>query len=245
MLTTYANTFLIAGTQVLTPLATAHHATDNADDQRRLFLDGGRYSLFLALGFVTVFAWLGEPLITLWLGAEYAYTWTFLMVLALGELLPMSQWISYSVILGMAKHKAMALLSLAENVATVVMIWFLVGPLQLLGVSIAIAVPGLISRGLCQWLYGCRLVGVSPWTSLAHTFVPTMLLALPSAALLAAWTWFFPVDSWLRLFVAAAVYGVAFAGTAGLGLIGVERCRSLLGIGEKADSLATTPSNAS
>lgn len=245
MLTTYANTFLITSTQVLTPLATAHHATDKADDQRRLFLDGGRYSLFLALGFVTLFAWLGEPLITLWMGAEYAYTWTFLMVLSLGELWPMSQWISYSVILGMAKHKTIALLSLAENVATVAMIWFLVEPMQLLGVSIAIAVPGTISRGLCQWLYGCRLVGVSPWTSLLHTFLPTLLLALPSAGLLAAWTWIFPVDSWLRLLVAAAVYGVAFALTAAFGLIGVERCRGLLGVAEKADPLATTPSNAS
>lgn len=244
MLTTYANTFLITGTQVLTPLATAHHATDRPDDQRRLFVEGGRYSLLLALGFVTLFAWLGEPLITLWMGAEYAYTWTFLMVLALGELLPMSQWISYSVILGMARHKTMALLSLAENVATVAMIFWLVGPLQLLGVSIAIAVPGMISRGLCQWLYGCRLVGVSPWTSLRRTFLPTLLLALPSAALLAAWTWLFPVDSWPRLFAAAAVYGAAFAASAGLGLIGVERCRSLV-IGAKPGPLATTPSNAS
>ncbi len=244
-LTTYANTFLIAGTQVLTPVATGHHAMDKTDDQRRLFLDGGKYSLFLALGFVTLFGWLGEPLIRLWMGEDYVYTWTFLMVLALGELLPMSQWVSYSVILGMGKHKAMALLSLVENVTTVALTWFLVQSHGLLGVCIAVAVPGLISRGVCQWWYCCGLVGVSPWTSLCRTFAPTLLLGVPSATLLAAWTWCFPVDSWLRLFVAGAVYGVAFVLTAGLGLLGVERCRNLLGLGGKTEALAATTSNAS
>lgn len=244
-LTTYANSFLIAGTQVLTPVATGHHATEKADEQRRLFLDGGKYSLMLALGFGTLFGWLGEPLIRLWIGAEYAYTWQLLMILSLGELLPMSQWVSYSIILGMGKHKMMAILSLAENTAALALTWYLMQPLGLAGACIAIAAPGMISRGLCQWLYCCRLVGVSPWQSWRRSFVPTLALALPSAALLGAWTWWIPVDCWFDLFLAGAVYGVAFLVSGGLGLVGIDRCRSLLGLGDNTDSLATTGPNAS
>src|SRR5438128_12659616 len=52
-LVAYANAFLIAGTQLLTPVATGLHATGQHDDQRRLFLEGGKYCLALALGFIT------------------------------------------------------------------------------------------------------------------------------------------------------------------------------------------------
>ena len=243
-LTTYANTFLITGTQVLTPVATAHHATKSADRQRRLFLEGGRYSLFLALGFVTLFGFLGEPLIRLWMGAEYAYTWVFLMILAVGELMPMSQWISYSVILGMGKHKIMALLSVGENLATVILVWWLVGPYGLLGVSVAVAVPGMLCRGVCQWIFACRLVQVSPGTSLVYTFVPSLLLAAPAAVLLGAWTWFFPADTWLGLFVAGAAYGAAFLGAGALGLLGLQRCKDLLGAETKLEMVtASTPTS--
>ncbi len=237
-LTSYANTFLITGTQVLTPVATAHHATNSADRQKTLFLEGGRYSLFLALGFVTLFGWLGEPLIRLWMGEEYAYTWALLMILAVGELLPMSQWISYSVILGMGRHKVMALLSVVENLATVFLVWWLVGEHGLLGVAIAVAAPGMLCRGLCQWVFGCRLVGVSLGSSLLQTFVPTVFLALPAAAVVAAWTWFFPPDTWLRLLVAGAAYGAAFLASGVIGLLGIERCKDLLGAETKGDMVA-------
>jgi O-antigen/teichoic acid export membrane protein len=244
-LTTYANTFLIAGTQVLTPLATAQHASSRREDQQRLFLEGGRFALLMALAFLTLFGFLGEPLIRLWIGWDYAYTWTFLMILALGELLPMSQWISYSVILGMGKHKPMALMSVAENIAMAILVWLLVDSHGLVGVSLAIAIPGALSRGLFQLWYACRIVGVSPWTYLRRTILPTLVLSVPSAALLAGWTWWFPVTNWWQLIVAGLLYTAACLATAGLGLIGVAGCKQILGIGEKPDAVAATSENAS
>jgi hypothetical protein len=166
-------------------------------------------------------------------------------VLALGELLPMSQWVSYSVILGMGRHKAIALLSVVENIVTVALVFLLVGPYGLLGVSVAVAVPGMLCRGLCQWLYCCRLVQVSPWTSLARSFAPTIVLALPSMVVLAAWTWWFHIDSWLELMVAGAIYGLTFLATAGLGLLGVERGKYLVGFAEKPAPLAAMTSSPS
>src|SRR5439155_10660412 len=47
----YGNAFLIAGTQVLTPVATGLHAAEEHAKQRTLFLEGGKYCLALGLFF--------------------------------------------------------------------------------------------------------------------------------------------------------------------------------------------------
>ncbi|MCS7047076.1 MAG: oligosaccharide flippase family protein [Gemmataceae bacterium] len=244
-LTAYANTFLCAGTQVLTPHATALHANEKADEQRRLFLDGGRYSLYLGLGFVSLFFWLGEPLIRLWMGAEFVHTWNLLMILALGELLPMSQWISHGVMLGMGKHRSMAILSVVENVVMTALAWFLIGSYGLVGVSVAVAVPAFVFRGLWQWWLGCRLVGISLWQSLWHSFVPTVALAVVPALILAGWLAWLPVTTWPRLLLAAAVYAATYAVGGVWGLLGLERTKKLFGMAPATEPLFSAGQNAS
>src|SRR2546423_903132 len=104
----YGNAFLIAGTQVLTPVATGLHAAEQHAKQRTLFLEGGKYCLALGLFFVTLFICLGQPLLDLWMGPALRGAWPLLVILGLGELLAMSQWITYSMILGMGRHKLTA-----------------------------------------------------------------------------------------------------------------------------------------
>ncbi|MEO6808985.1 MAG: oligosaccharide flippase family protein, partial [Isosphaeraceae bacterium] len=58
----YAGAMIVACTAVLTPVATALHAQDNRERQRRLFLEGGKYCWVLALFFTVVFLLLGRPL---------------------------------------------------------------------------------------------------------------------------------------------------------------------------------------
>jgi O-antigen/teichoic acid export membrane protein len=149
------------------------------------------------------------------------------MILALGEFLPMSQWVSYSMILGMGKHKPLAWMSLLENL-TVVTLLLLLAPADLSGVCVAIAVPAMLCRGLYRLLYACRLVQVSLWRYLRHTFVPTLGVIIPGAAMVALTTSLYTPDSWPRLIAVGAAYSVVFWGVAAIGVFGWERCKEVV-----------------
>src|SRR5262249_20936460 len=144
----YATAFMESGTQVLTPVATGLHARQKHTEQQELVLEGGKFCLVLALFFLSSFYALGRPFIELWMGPGFELSWVLLVVLALGELLPMSQWIAYGMILGKSRHKVMALLSIVENVAAIGLAILLVGPYGLPGVCVAAAVPAALCRGV-------------------------------------------------------------------------------------------------
>jgi O-antigen/teichoic acid export membrane protein len=220
----YAVAVVMSGTQVLTPLATALYAEDKQRQQRHLVLEGGKYCLAIGLLLLTLFAFLGGPLVRLWIGPGWDAAWPLLMILALGELLPMSQWLGYSTILAMNRHRLMAWLSILEGLTVIGLALVLVRPLGLTGVCLAVAIPGAICRGLCQMVYACHLVRLPLWTYLLRGLLPAVMMAMPPAAALAlAVSWHAP-SSWLQLFGYSAGYGVCFLAT-GLLVIGLPRWR--------------------
>jgi O-antigen/teichoic acid export membrane protein len=223
-LTAYATSFLIAGTQVLTPLATALHAGGKRNQQQRLFLEGGKYCLALELFFFTLFVWLGQPFLGLWIGHKLEFAWQLLVILALGEVLPMSQWVSYGLVLGMGRHKVLAWLSIVETVVALALA--LVRPFGLPGVCVAVAVPGAVFRGACQMVYACRLLKVPLRTYLASAFVPALLTAAGPAAALSLLTHWHAPETWASLVACTTAFGALYLATACVGLIGLERVRS-------------------
>ncbi len=205
-ITGYASSVMTAGTQVLTPIATAMHAKHRHTEQQELVLEGSKYCLALGLYFLCVFLWLGQPLFDLWVPGLLHSAGALLVVLALGEVLPMSQWINYGIILGKGRHKVMSWISILELIATVSLAWFLHRPYGLVGVCVAVAIPGALCRGVCQAIYCCRLVNVPFREYLVRAFVPPMLsAAVPAIGLCVFTTWHSP-STWLQL----GLYGFLF-----------------------------------
>jgi O-antigen/teichoic acid export membrane protein/glycosyltransferase involved in cell wall biosynthesis len=210
-MTSYAQSALVASTGVLTPVATALHARSQEAEQRQLFLEGGKYCLALVLFFVLVFVLLGRSLITLWVGPELAVSATpVLLVLALGELLPMSQWVTNSLILGKERHRLVALAGVVENVTAVALALGLVGRYGIVGVAVAVAVPGTLCRGLLHWVYGCRLLGVGLGEYVRRVVVPPVLTAaVPAVALALVTNWRQP-ESWGMLLLYGGAYALVY-----------------------------------
>src|SRR5207302_4010326 len=101
----------------LTPMATAWHAAEERAKQRWLFVNGGKFCMALGLFFLGGFWFLGGPFLQLWTHTDpdfVATAWTILMILTLGELLPMSQWVTYGMVLSMDRHRVWAVLSFLE-----------------------------------------------------------------------------------------------------------------------------------
>ena len=219
----YANQFLIAGTQVLTPMATAMHARDDQERQRALFLTGGRGCLALSVLLVSLFFFLGKPLIRLWMGPSMESAYPLLLILSAGELLPMSQWITYSMILGKGRHRILAISSVLEITTSAGAALLLTATDGgLVSVCLALAIPAALARGVCPMVFGCALVGLSPARYFAQAVLPPLLAALGPLLLLSLATMWSTPTTWLTLILCGGGYAIFYLVVSGIGLFGVQ-----------------------
>jgi O-antigen/teichoic acid export membrane protein len=226
----YATQFVIASTGVLTPVATTLHAQEKNEQQQKLFVEGGKYCSAVALYFALLFIVLGRSLIRVWVGPELVAqgAGTLLDILVIGEIIPMSQWVTYSMILGMARHKLSAWVAVVEVIIMVVLMVLLVKPMGLVGVCLAVAVAGFLCRGIFQVIYGCHLMRVSVWRySLEALLRPTVLAVVLGAALWLAADRHAP-DTWLKLFIYGTVFSLLYFGIALVALGGYDHARAYL-----------------
>lgn len=223
----YAGALIVAGTGVLTPIATAMHAEGSRDRQRWLLVEGGKYCLALSIYFVTIFLFLGRPLIVAWMGPELASSASLLTILALGEILPMSQYITQGLILGMGRHRPLALVNLTECIVGIVLSVLLARPYGLVGVCVAFAIPATLGRGVFQMAYGCRLVGMQPLQYVFKVVFPVMSLVAIPISLLWLGILVSPPLSTLALLLHVSCYSAIFGAFCLLFLVGSDGIRSL------------------
>jgi O-antigen/teichoic acid export membrane protein/glycosyltransferase involved in cell wall biosynthesis len=206
-LTGYTNQIMQSSTGVLTPLATTLHARSQEKEQQQLFMLGGKCCLILVLFFVSLFVFLGKPFITLWVGPDLADSWKLLLILIVGELIPMSQGVTNSVILSKNRHRLLACYGVAEVVLALSLAYFLASRYGLYGACFGVAIPGVFCRGLFQMFYGCRVLELPVWTYVRQALLPPLLGTLLPSFGLGVLTVLHRPDSWLQLIA----YGLAFA----------------------------------
>jgi O-antigen/teichoic acid export membrane protein len=227
-LTEYATAFLVGGTQVVTPAAKAMHARDEQERERSLFLLGGKCCLLIALFFLGLFAFLGRPLLRLWMGPDLEHAYGLLLILALGELLPMSQWTTFHVIMGKGRQRTLALLSLVEIAIRAGLAPIAAREYGLPGVCVVLAVPASFFCGVCRLVYGCRVTGIPVTTYLIKAMLPGVAIAAGPALALGLVTHWWTPGNWLEMFACGGAYAALFGAVAGLSVFGVEGLQRLV-----------------
>ncbi len=250
-----AGAVMVAATGVLMPLATAFHAKKDRDNQQTLFLEGSKLSTALSLFFLTVFLLLGETILVLWLSKvpDAKHWFPLLVILALGEALPMTQMVTWNILLGMARHPLLAVWSLIENLIAIPLSIILINHAELLGQGIrrienwlglpdsmirsdhyglvgfciAFALPAVLCRGVLPIVFGCQLLRVPLLTYLRVVLLPTAVVWLPAATFLAVLNWWENPTTWLRLAVHGGLFGVVYVVLVCSILIGWDRIWSL------------------
>jgi O-antigen/teichoic acid export membrane protein len=226
-LVAYANMFANTATQVLAPRAIAAHATESVDTQMALFIEGGRFSYALSLFFCGGLFCLGLPFIHWWQHGSQDAAYPLLLVLVLGESLPMSQWLTYSVLLGANRQRPLSLLLLSEAAISLPLMIALVGGAGLLGVSAAVAFSVFLVRGLFQLLYGCRLLKVSVLSYAKRVFAPVTIYAIAPIAALYAVTARVSPQTFRGTFLLGGAYCIVFVAVMTVLLVGPSRLRAL------------------
>jgi O-antigen/teichoic acid export membrane protein len=202
-----AKNLLRSVTVTLTPAVSQREATGDLDGVRRVLLHGTRWVLYLVLPIHLGLLFFGRPFLARWLGsADYA-GWCFPVVVILSATLTLgvAQSVAARILYGLGRLKLFARLALVEAGLNLGLSLALVGPLGLVGVAIAVAVPNVL---FCLFVisYCCGVLRITPgqyfqaswWKPLGAAVVPAVV-----------WWGATPVEpTWL-----------AIAGGIGLGLV--------------------------
>jgi O-antigen/teichoic acid export membrane protein len=210
MLITYSGLLAQSVTQVVAPRAAAHHFARQHDEQRELFLTGGRYSLAISLYVFGGFVAVGFPFLTLWQNGSQIEEYQLLLILAAGEILPLSQWATFNSIVGIGKHRRLALLALGEGLFILVFSYMAALRFGLAGAACAVAVSAFVFRGLLQCLYGCELLNVSLADYARKVVLPVIGPACGAILLLILVSAWAELTTWVALCAVLLFYSLAY-----------------------------------
>jgi O-antigen/teichoic acid export membrane protein len=227
-LVAYTNVFANSATQVMAPRAVAVHARGSLIAQRELFIEGGKFAYALSVFFCGGFLCLGMPFIHWWQHGSQDSAYTVLLILLLGESLPMSQWLTYSVLLGANRQAQLGILSVAEAVVCVPLILILLRWQGVAGACAGVAISAFAVRGVAQWIYGCRLIKVSPGSYARQVFAPVTAAAVAPIALLYGATMLIQPKSPAATFVLGTSYGLLYVVVLSFALLGYSRLRAFV-----------------
>lgn len=173
--------------------------------QQTLFVEGGRYTTALSCLLTIGLLVLGDSFIHLWQSGRADEAYQQLRILMLGELIALSQWVTYWVIAGVKKHRLLAVFAVCESITIAGLSLVLVQSFGLSGISFAAAAAAILFRGIGPLLYGCRLLAVQPRRYMARVIIPNAVGGL-IGALAAYWldAWLDPRD-WSTFFLAASL----------------------------------------
>ena len=155
----------------------------------------------------------GRQFIFLWMGPDFGVTVRILNILVVPACLSLPQVSAHSVLLGMSRHKILAVVLLAEGIATLVLNLVLVREMGLVGVAWGTAIPQVVVYGFFYPRIFQRNVGGSLrefYGQSAQMILQGAACTFPVALAVLALN---PLGGWAGL--ASSVLVVVAAGTAG------------------------------
>ena len=211
-LVNYATDVVQALAQVFTPMSSALHASGSTDGLRRVLILGNRYSAFVAFPISVTLLLIGSRFIQVWLGVQYVSSQSVLAILIVPTALYLAQATSPKILYGMARHKTLAMVLLAEGVANLVLSVTLSRPYGLNGVAMGTAIPLFCTAVFFLPIHLCRLLQLRLRDFLWGAFGYPILLTVPVALVIRILDARLPSRSWKELleivFAAVTVYAV-------------------------------------
>jgi O-antigen/teichoic acid export membrane protein len=182
---------------VLMPVAAGYDAQADLMKQRRLLLLGTRASFAAAIFMATIFLAYGGRIVHIWVGPGFEQAGTVLAILTLPLVTQSSQMTTLVVLQGMAKHKNLSFIYLAEALANLILSLILVQPatwralgftdnpnLPMIGVALGTALTSTFSSLIAQPIYVCRVLSLGLGDYYRKAFLPVLLGTAPLVALI-------------------------------------------------------------
>jgi O-antigen/teichoic acid export membrane protein len=181
----YAGELVSSLAQLFVPMSSQSHAAGDIDRLRKIFVVGNRACAFTIFPITTFFVILGKSIIEVWLGAKYvSQAYPVLMILIFPHTLMLMQQASPRILFGMSKHGKLAIVTLIEGVANLVLSILLVRRWGIQGDAIGTAIPMLGTFLLFMPWHLCSRLGVRMTTYLRQAYLLPLTLCVPLATTL-------------------------------------------------------------
>lgn len=208
----YAGELVTSLAQIFVPMSSQSEATGNFDRLRKIFVAGNRFCAFIIFPITVVLIILGKSVIEVWVGRKYiAQSYPVLLVMLIPSTLMMAQAASGRILFGISKHRTLAIVTLAEGVANLILSILLVRPYGILGDAFGTAVPLTCTMVFFLPAHLCRKLGIQLRVFLRQAYTLPLALCVPLIlALVLMQRWFVPHNYRqlaVHLVVAGAVYG--------------------------------------
>jgi O-antigen/teichoic acid export membrane protein len=169
---------------VLTPTASDMGARNDHKAIKEMLVISTKYMLLIALPVAAVFFVLGDSFITLWMGQEYASSAVILSILTVSVLAHLLEMPAHTMLLGLGKHKVVALFTLVQAVVNLALSIALVKPYGLKGVALGTTIPMVAFTFIALFVYLKNYLQVPVGEYVQRSMPMPFLIQAPFVALL-------------------------------------------------------------
>lgn len=176
----YGRSVVSLAVDTLFPSAVRLDSRNDTAGLRELLVFGTRIGLLIGIPICVGFLFMGGQFIGLWMGTGYEISAVVLTILTISQLSSLSQYASSLILAGMARHKTLAYMALAEGVINLVLSVILVQRIGIIGVAWGIVIPHTINTAIVIPLYTLRTLGMSPRRYFADAYGRPLACGIPA-----------------------------------------------------------------
>jgi O-antigen/teichoic acid export membrane protein len=198
--------------QIFTPMSSQFNATGDTERLRRILVMGNRACALIVFPLCATLIILGKSVIEVWVGAKYVpIGYAVLVLLLVSDSSQMAQSASGKILYGMARHRTLAFVWLAEGVVNLILSIVLLRYYGVTGVAIGTTIPQLCTNLFFLPQHLCRVLGLRLRTFVRQTYLAPTLLCVPLVAVLLTTRHFFVAHTYLELLSQVAAGGLVYA----------------------------------
>jgi O-antigen/teichoic acid export membrane protein len=229
----YAAEVVSSLAQIFVPMSGQSHATGKTDRLRTILVAGNRACAFIILPIAATLIVLGKSVIAAWVGTRYiAASYPVLLVLVVPMTFALAQAASVRILYGMAKHQALAWVTLMESIANLILSIALIRPMGIVGDALGTAIPLLCTSLFFMPRHLCRLLGVRVMTFVREAYSLPLLMVSPLVLMLLLMRRWFFARTYLEVGMQISIAFVPYA----LGLLWALWTKRVWQVGELTQS---------
>jgi len=206
-LTKQVKTFMTKFTFMLAPTTGSLQGKGDAQAIQALFINTTKLSFAFALPTLGLLLIYGDVVLHYWMGPEYAL-WSLVIILSIGQLLPMGQDTSLRILMGLNQHGRISLFAFVaifvlfgiELLFTGIEQW------ELTTAALLFVIPMNIVYGFIVPIYTCRELKLSWFSYALNSFIKPVFYISPFLVCLALSRYEYNQGEWLS---ALALIGIA------------------------------------
>ena len=198
--------------QIITPLSSRSSASGDILQLRKIFVAGNRACALIIFPIAAMLFVLGKSIIGVWVGQRYVTTsYHVLLILLVPSTLMLAQAGSARTLLGMAKHRTIAFVTLMEGIANVILSIILVRRFGVLGDAAGTAIPLLCTTLWFLPRHMCRVLDLRVRTYIREAFLLPLTLTMPLIVVLLLLRKWFIAHTYFQLALQLAIGSSVYA----------------------------------